>query len=640
MAASYFGKFDSQAQAQQALDQGKLYKPFVAMWEDTVHYDDLDEIAEGSLSTNELTGMTSAQTQKYVEVYAGSLYWFAESSENWITFDGDHNEGYGDDGFTLNIDSNDVTESRYAEIRVTFYYDDQYEVVRNVQTVSVEQEAGKAPSTGATVTLSNSELDANGSWQYLQVSDSDGLYWMATPPEWINQGNAHYSGGDGAWWFEVGYNPVNDRDGDFTVDFFEDAQYSELLFTETVSISQQGEGGYAPSFDPVYFVENVTMASGTGQTEVFILNNSDYYWKVYGAAGEQGEGGPSDTAITVYYDMNTQYNPQDKSFQFNFYDDSEFNNLVDQQWLSYTQEGNPDALFAEWRNGGNFLSRGGSDIFDIQFDNQNVAYYALNLMQGAGHFGGGNTGPCYLTASTSDVATGVTFTAHENTASTPVYGSIRITALNAQYQALDIYDLEFYVAEVQPEVIVVGTFITTSDNESVAVPSYNGGDWTNAYIDGDPTDVLPKYDATYTFPSAGTHTITYVRECSDTYLQGWFMNSDVVSVSGTSTTEWGCHGNNYYQSSISMTFAGNTQLTGATFDTYMNRIGSSCFSGCTSLVYLAFNNPNGVDMIGVVYPFDTITANTGTVHIPSGKQSEYANVITALGNNWTVVDDL
>lgn len=194
--------------------------------------------------------------------------------------------------------------------------------------------------------------------------------------------------------------------------------------------------------------------------------------------------------------------------------------------------------------------------------------------------------------------------------------------------------------EPGPTVTVVGTFITTSNGETVNVPSYDGGDWSYAYIDGDESNILPMGDTSYTFATAGEHTITYVRESDDTYLQNWFNNTDAVRVDASGNAAWGCHGNDYYQSSTSMAFADNTHLTGATFDENCDRIGSSCFSGCTALVYLAFNNPSGVSLNGEVYPFDTITANQGVLHIPSGSQSAYADLITALGNNWSVQDDL
>ena len=189
-------------------------------------------------------------------------------------------------------------------------------------------------------------------------------------------------------------------------------------------------------------------------------------------------------------------------------------------------------------------------------------------------------------------------------------------------------------------VTFVGTFVTAKGDLDRNVPSYDGGNWSVAYIDDDPTNVLPQGVSICNFETAGEHTITYVRYSEDLYMQDWFNNSDVVSVEASGTTAWGCHGNEYYQQDTSEVLSGNTQLTGVTFDENCGRIGSSCFSGCTSLVYLAFNNPNGVSFKGDTYPFDTITSNTGELHIPSGKTSEYSNIITALGQNWSTYDDL
>lgn len=634
--ASYFGKFDSQMAAQQALDQGKLLKPFVAMWEDTLHYDDLDETNEGSLSTNELTGVTSAQTQEYVAVYGSGLYWFAESSESWITFDGDHYEGYGDDGFTLNIDSNDVTEARYAEIRVTFYYDDQHELVRNVATINVSQEAGEEPSTGATVTLSSTELSSNQSWQYLQVSDADNLYWTVSVPEWINNGDEYYGAGNNAWWFEVGENLTQDREAVFTVFFYSDEERTSLLYDVEASLTQEGRGEYAPSFNGEFYVGNFNAPYTTGETYVYVIDNPGYNWQVI-VDGHTYNATSADTSVLIGWDENPNYGSTSKTVEVNF---SEGSSYIETKNLNIDQQGNPDAMYAEWENGDStFPSAGGSRNFNMIYNNTAVTKYSFALLYGSGNFNNPG-GPTSFTANTADVATGVTFYAAGNTASTPVYGSIQIDAIDGSDQTIATYELSFTVTQVLPSVTVVGTFITTSDSQTVNVASYDGGNWSYAYIDGNVSDVLPTGTGSYTFPSAGTHTITYVRESSDLYLQAWFNYTDVVRIEASGSESWGCHGNDYYQSSTSMAFANNTQLTGATFDANCERIGSSCFSGCTSLVYLAFNNPEGLTMAGVVYPFDTITDNNGTLHIPSGATSAYSNIITALGQNWTVVDDL
>lgn len=306
---------------------------------------------------------------------------------------------------------------------------------------------------------------------------------------------------------------------------------------------------------------------------------------------------------------------------------------------------NSTGLGAWFGSSSTFPSSGGSDTIYFSFGLPMNEYFGLTIDSGNAHFND-QRGPTTVTGDTNSLSTGVTFYTEVNTGET-YQGSITIVSYDANDNQIDSITLTYTVeGEVVPPaptgntVTVVGTFITTSDSQTVNVASYDGGNWSYAYIDGNRSDVLPMNTASYTFPSADTHTITYVRESSDPYLQAWFNYTDVVRIEASGSESWGCHGNDYYQSSTSMAFANNTQLTGATFDANCGRIGSSCFSGCTSLVYLAFNNPEGLTMAGEAYPFDTITANQGVLHIPSGATSTYSNIITALGNNWTVQDDL
>ena len=152
----------------------------------------------------------------------------------------------------------------------------------------------------------------------------------------------------------------------------------------------------------------------------------------------------------------------------------------------------------------------------------------------------------------------------------------------------------------------------------------------NAYIDGDPSNVLSQNTTQYTFGTAGTHTITYVRESSDTYLQGWLQNSDMVACELSCTTEWGMH--NTYNG---YTFSGCTALTSVTLDEHCVRVGETAFDGCTALTLINCHNTNQPTTYGA---FNTITSNTGELHIPV--DANYTTFATDLGNNWTVVDDL
>ena len=645
MAKSYFGKYESQLDAQMALDQGKLLAPFVAMWDDTVHYNDLEETPVGEVGTEEYTQVPATGMTDTNYVTAGSLYWTVDDVPEWVSISSD--SGYSDGSFDVTFDQNDVEEVRNGSFIVRFYYDDNHEHLRNEVTVTIEQEAAEAPSTGATVTLQQDTIGSWDGWYYLTVSGASDpyLYWTINPPDWVNNGESVEMEGDNSWWFQVGANPLQEREGIINVDFYNDSERTEWLYNVEVTLTQEGDGGYAPSFNSETYIGKQTVASGSGSTEVYILDNPGYAWEIQ-VDNFYDSAASSSTAVTIDYEETTEHDTADKTVTVNFYEDDTLQILVDTKTLTLTQEGNPDMLYAWWQDGGNFPSAGGNDTFFVGFNNPDVTEYAFSLTNGGGHFNSA-AGQTAFTASTSSIATtGVTFFAEANTGST-FYGDVYIEAYDGSGQTLGNYSLSFSIEEPQPEVIAVCTFVTTSDNETQNVPSYDGGNWMNAYIDGDPSNVLQMNTTQYEFGTAGTHTITYVRETSDLELQGWFKNNDMVSVefSCPKPSEWqpqggwGFHGNeNGY------TFSGCTRLTGVTLDEYCVLLGKSggtgntTFIGCTSLVSITCNGSTApVNDAGA---FDTITGNTGTLHIPSGATSEYASLATDLGNNWTVVDDL
>jgi len=634
MAASYFGKYDNQAQAQQALDQGKLLAPFVAMWDDQVHYNDLEETPDGEIGTEAYTGVPATGFTDNTYITAGSLYWLVADTPEWVSVSS--KKGYGDSSLDVTIGENSETSIRNGSFVVKFFYDSDREYLRNEVTVTIEQDAAEEPSTGATVTLSNSQLGSYSSWQYLQVSDADGLYWAAVPPEWINNGEGFNSEGNNAWWFEVPENATQDREGTFNVEFYSDAAHENYLFSEEAQISQQGRGEYAPSFNGDYYVPSTSVSYESGQTIVYIIDNPGYAFQVLVDSYEV-TGTSSTTAVYISYDENDNYNQQNKTVTVVFYEDEQLTQAVDTKYLSINQEGNPDAMFVEWEGGDStFPASGGSRNFEIFFDNPDTTQYAISLDSGIGHFNWGGGSVTSFTANTADVATGVTFFAQANTGSTPIYGSIGVTALDANDQQIGNYPLSFTIQEQQPIVSAVCTFITSQADETQNIYPYDGGNWMSAYVDGDPSNTVQPHESTYTFGSAGTHTITYLRESTDTNLQGWLQNCDMVECSISCDTTWGMWGSE--QPSInSELFSGCTNLTSVTFDQNCTMIGDTAFIDCTALTVINCYATTAPSMSGSG-PISTITANTGTMHIPSG--STYTDWSTALGNNWTVVDDL
>lgn len=186
-------------------------------------------------------------------------------------------------------------------------------------------------------------------------------------------------------------------------------------------------------------------------------------------------------------------------------------------------------------------------------------------------------------------------------------------------------------------------FITTQANQTVAVPNgagFDDNEYCGVFYNGVNilNDVSGGY---YTFAEAGEHTLVYVRSVDGDFdLQGWLQSPDMISCSIASDNNqtWGFHGNeNGY------TFSGCTSLTGVTFDENCYLIGNyggatanTTFVGCTALTSITCYS--AVSPVNNTGDFETITSNTGTLHIPSG--ADYSTWATALGNNWTVQDDL
>lgn len=228
--------------------------------------------------------------------------------------------------------------------------------------------------------------------------------------------------------------------------------------------------------------------------------------------------------------------------------------------------------------------------------------------------------------------------------SVPFYGGTIIVPSGAteNYSAFTQTLVGWSIVEqgVTPEIHIKETFVTTTSNQTLNVPSGSGSDgrYYNRAILDDQRVVLVSA-GTFTFAEPGEHTLEYIRQSQDTYLQGWFMNSDAVSVSGNcysngSEYEWGCHGNDYYQQETSMTFANNPNLTSVFFGGNFVKIGSSCFSGDTALTSISIAS-SAVTNDGN-YPFDTIVNQEGTLHIPEDSRTGYTQMIANLGNNWNV----
>ena len=326
-----------------------------------------------------------------------------------------------------------------------------------------------------------------------------------------------------------------------------------------------------------------------------------------------------------------------------------------------------------------FLDQGGNTIVSYQVDIFQDAYRPVvwTFISGSEHvyFPGSYTGDVvahiavdagyyykfdvnFVEVSSGDTTTDVTATTFSQTNETgyPIAGVCHLTVYtdsgytDSAYEVWGTYSQLSLPLSGQSYVEYIEHHNVSTDGETQRVCNNNGFGGYNQFAVYDNlycvelSDGPGESEKVFTFPQSGPHTLTYLRINNDLKMQGWCQNTDAVSAefvghnlaySNDPVGGYGFHGNGY-----GYTFAGCTALTAVTFDEYMLDIGgdgtnNSTFDGCTSLTTINCYNPNEPAING---EFQTITDNTGTLHIPSG--STYSNWAAALGSNWTVVDDL
>lgn len=535
--AHYIGKFDTDAQIQQALDQGNLVKPYVAQYgneNDGIYLDYNSKTATPSGSTS----LPSAETISYsyydfyVNIYASNLYWSITTPE-WVV--AAQSEGYGDAYIQMSAGENESEDSRTGVVTFTFYYDYERTTVRNVVTYTLTQN-GHVIADGyvepSALTISNVAQDVNISIQ------ADDLYWTMSGETWMNYGSPFEE--YGSYSLNVHFDDAStDRSGNLVFNFYTDYERTDLKNTFVVPVTQEAITTAST------IVWDSSWRSAQGQIAVSLASDADS-WVI--------------TGTTVFYpDHNYEYTASGTT----------------NEHVYYMTDANMDP------------NSGVTHIVDVMF---------------------------YLSGS---LVKTITLTIHQDA----------------------------YVAPA--EVHLVATYVTTTQNETKNVWAGDGMDgehYGSALVDN--TEWVDVTSGQYTFAEPGTHTLEYIRQSDgDLYLQGWCMNGDEVSVNGYAVNNsmgWGCH-NNDQSYPTSYTFENNQNLTGVTFGQGFDRMGSHNFSGCTALTYISIANPNGFGLGGDPdnpIPFDTITSNSGTLHIPSGSTANYSEVIAALGNNWTVVDDI
>ena len=305
---------------------------------------------------------------------------------------------------------------------------------------------------------------------------------------------------------------------------------------------------------------------------------------------------------------------------------------------------NSTGLGAWFGTSSTFPSSGGTDHIYFSFGLDINDHFEVTLDSGNAHFNN-QSGPTTVTGDTSSLSTGVTFYTEVNTGET-YQGMISVISYDADGNERDRISLPF---TVEGEVVPTGDSVTAvcqfvynkGGNPYQSVTLYDGGDWNTAYIDDDPTQVLPMNTSQidWTDYGTGTHTITYVRTGNDLYLQGyWLGNSDMVSCQISGTTNWGFHSNDQ-SGRTSQVMYNDPYLESVTFDANFERIGSENFYSDYALNEIIFEGTSAPDFEGdPTIQFTTLSGTTGTVYIAAGAdQSDFSQIMTNLGVGWTLV---
>ncbi len=737
--AHYIGKFESQLYVQQALDQGKLAKPYVAQYgneNDGIYldYNSLETIEAGSDTLGGTIDFVSGEASTPFQIQADGLYWQIEFGSFAYS---DEQQGYGNAYPTLYVQQNTSEDSRSTEFTVVFYYDSQFLVERNRVVTTINQEGVVIEDGFIEPTSLNRGYNAGNT--YCTVY-GENLYWrIEYNVEWLRPTRIE-GYGSGSVAFYCVRNDAAVRETTFTVNFYKDPERTVLKNSVTGQVTQTGRNKVVPSFNPDYYIKDKTVGYESGTTSVYIVNDQvGYYVVVHNPFTGEEYSGSSQNVFNIEYPENTNYAPQYYQIQVDFYTDSEYTHQERVEWLNFNQDGNTSMPYAYWNDTSEVPQSGATrdfvvnlgtaaypDTWRVEIPNDGsmsftdypgvysvsgvtsedsvsitinanttfaardcrvtarfyrsgaeVSYYGDGLYQG-----GVNPGDAVLAGSnepeysvkynwTGDVVADITVTtgayfallsegeyevlitsgstsesvtattiASANTSSDDIVHSFSVN----YYSDPDLSDehcvkqvpLTFVQRAYAPVTSYECVYMTSADNQTVNISSGEGYfEFSGAYCDGADIRDSISFDGDshfqYTIPSAGTHTIVLERE-NDPYLQGWLQNTDMVSFYGHSdNVSWG------FWSDV---FNGSNSLTAITLDANCAQFEQPTFSDLTGVTVFNCYMADGNSVYPGSDPITGLSGSTGTLHIPSGATSNYSNIITGLGSNWTVVDDL
>lgn len=631
--AHYIGKFNSEAEIQQALNNGELLKPYVAQYgsegNEQIDYNSKEAriISDGSVDP---TGMTLSYyyDQQWITVYGDDLYWVIVNPNNWISVSQD--EGQGTSGILLDIYENPVT-TRNGSITVYFYTDSEHQNLKNTATLTITQEGEgqmKASFSDSDYVTSQNVSSASGSTN-VYILNNPGSYYFK-----VECDGFEVTGDPQTTAYTVNYpqaTTYNDQNKSVIVTWYWDSEMTDYAGDEWLTLSQEGDKSLS------YIVDDETNipSSGGSKTLEIVMNGNAVSWMIDLSNAESGitfTDYPSESSITGNTTgVSVTVAANSSASQKGYYVIGYF----------YDQDGNQLNNSDVWVRQDAFVA--GTAVFDYSNEtwmNVNANWsgdVVVNITVGSGIYFDlqDENGTSIETGDTDASVTAMV--ASPNTGSTRIRCTFVCHFYSDSGMTSEVTNVYLYFRQNAPaiESMFECTFITTADNQTVRVNS-GEGEFSSAYLNGVNIigDLVSDGNGhmTYTFPSAGTHTITFTRE-NDPYLQGWLTETEMVSFYGHSTINWG------FWDSV---FSGSNNLTAVTLGDTCNQLVAATFDNATGITvincYMA--SDNDVYNYNDQGDFNTLPDHSGTLHIPSGATANYQNIIAGLGSNWTVVDDL
>lgn len=593
--------------------------------------------------------MSSNHQEGYFMVYGDDLYWELTTDDRWIAdFNwGSNGQGTQQKAFVVNENNG---ADRSGVITVNFYTDVEMTVLKNSVDLTVAQEGNNQ------FIVSWDDVNEVNLTEWSSGAGITNIYVLNNPDGYyLRYGGVSADPQTTA--FTISYQAAQVYDTKqyaINIEVYRDSAYTDYYTTAWLFANQEGDTNLShilidaeeavPASGGTK-VANIVLLGEAVKWELFVLDNALSFPDYPGETTITGDS--STTAVTVNVSATTSFWGNTRTIYAKFYDQNDQIIGAQQQVEFYQQAFRPVRIKFAFNDEEHVYLPGsftGDVVCNVTVDG--TYYYKIE-----------DNNEVLIASGDSTSAVTVATISQPNTSGSQTGMGYHVTIYTdsgytqTAYDEWIGYDQFPLPSDGNAYLYVIEHYNVATDGETKQVnhPMDGFGGYSQFVVYDGTYCVETTYDENtgnhyYTFPQSGDHTLGYLRVSNDLKMQGWCQNTDAVEVecighnveySYSPVGGYGFHGDgNGY------TFSGCTALTEITFDEYMLDIGggdgvNNTFDGCTSLTTISCYNPNEPAING---SFNTITANTGTLHIPSG--ASYPSWETALGSNWTVVDDL